>query len=97
MQRVLAHYGFSESDAPFRSPLPDHTLILLTRPQTLERVRRSYDLLIVGYVVTPEHVHLLVGEPERASLAVCPADAQAGEAFWQKRYYDFNVWSEASG
>src|SRR5437879_5306946 len=38
--------------------------------QTLERVRRWYDLYIVGYVVMPEHVHLLLSEPERSSLAV---------------------------
>ena len=37
--------------------------------QTLERVRRWYDLGVFGYVVMPEHVHLLVSEPERGSLA----------------------------
>jgi putative transposase len=30
----------------------------------LERVRRSYRLYIYGYVVMPEHVHLLLSEPE---------------------------------
>ena len=38
--------------------------------QTLERMRRWYGLCIVGYVVMPEHVHLLLSEPERSSLAV---------------------------
>ena len=52
----------------------------------------------------PKHVHLLLGEPRIASLAVAlqvlkqaasrklkqTADAQ----FWQRRYYDFNVHSE---
>ncbi len=38
--------------------------------QTLERVRRWYGLFVTGYVVMPEHVHLLVSEPERSSLAV---------------------------
>ena len=38
--------------------------------QTLERVRRWYGLCVFGYVVMPEHVHLLVSEPERSSLAV---------------------------
>jgi putative transposase len=38
--------------------------------QTLERVRRWYGLYIFGYVVMPEHVHLLLSEPERSSLAV---------------------------
>ncbi len=38
--------------------------------QTLERVRRWYDFYSVGYLVMPEHAHLLVSEPERSSLAV---------------------------
>jgi len=37
---------------------------------TLERVRRWYGFFIVGYVVMPDHVHLLISEPERGSLAV---------------------------
>jgi len=35
----------------------------------LERVRRSFRLCVYGYVVMPEHVHLLVSEPERGLLA----------------------------
>src|SRR5258708_4083478 len=35
----------------------------------LERVRRRYRLVVLGYVVMPEHVHLLVSEPQRATLA----------------------------
>ena len=33
----------------------------------LERVRRSFRLRVYGYVVMPEHIHLLVSEPERAA------------------------------
>lgn len=87
--------------------------------QTLERVRRWYNLYIIGYVVMPEHVHLLLSEPERSSLAVAlqmlkqvssrklhkmggprfrPPLAKRGEQVdqpvWQKRYYDFNVFSD---
>ena len=36
----------------------------------LEQVRRSYRFVVVGYVVMPEHVHLLVGEPERGNPSV---------------------------
>jgi REP element-mobilizing transposase RayT len=32
----------------------------------LEEVRISYCFKVVGYVVMPEHVHLLIGEPDRA-------------------------------
>ncbi len=35
----------------------------------LERVRRSFRLHVYGYVVMPEHVHLLLGEPQQDTLA----------------------------
>lgn len=35
----------------------------------LERVRRTYRLRVYGYVVMPEHVHLLLSEPQRDTLA----------------------------
>ena len=38
--------------------------------QTLETVRRWYGFWVTGYVVMPEHVHLLVSEPERRNLAL---------------------------
>ena len=73
--------------------------------QTLETVRRWYGFWITGYVVMPEHVHLLVSEPERKNLALAlqmlkqmvsrnrvPASAHC--PVWQARYYDFNVWSD---
>ena len=36
---------------------------------SLERVRQAYGLCVYGYVVMPEHVHLLINEPERGCLA----------------------------
>jgi hypothetical protein len=33
--------------------------------QVLERVRRRYRFVVRGYVVMPEHIHLLLSEPER--------------------------------
>jgi len=67
-------------------------------------VRRSYGLCVYGYVVMPEHVHLLVNEPERGCLSQLLQSLKqsvartlalrAAESFWQARYYDFNVWSE---
>src|ERR1700730_2052596 len=35
----------------------------------LERVRRSFRLHVYGYVVMPEHVHLLLSEPRQDTLA----------------------------
>jgi putative transposase len=66
----------------------------------LERVRRSYQLCVYGYVIMPEHVHLLLSEPDRQTLAHALKSLKQGVArrligeadhFWQKRYYDFNV------
>jgi len=73
--------------------------------QTLERVRRWYGFFVTGYVVMPEHVHLLISEPERARLSIAlqmlkqitaqQLRSPEGAPLWQPRYYDFNVWSEA--
>jgi len=37
--------------------------------EILERARRRYRLVVFGYVVMPEHVHLLLSEPQRATLS----------------------------
>jgi len=68
-------------------------------------VRRWYGCFIAGYVVMPEHVHLLIGEPERKSLSVVLQTLKQITShklrrndlprFWQLRYYDFPVWSDA--
>jgi putative transposase len=85
----------------------------------LEETRQRYRFVIVSYVVMPEHIHLLITEPEmgtpstvmqvlkqrtaRALLSKCkrtdprqhnlfPHKAQR-RAFWQARFYDFNVWT----
>jgi putative transposase len=52
----------------------------------------------------PEHIHMLVNEPERGTLAKAMQPLKesvartlalrAANPFWQARYYDFNVWSE---
>ena len=86
--------------------------------QTLEQVRFRYEFAVVGYVVMPEHFHLLISEPERddpsvvmqvlkqrfarqvlqarSQTAQCPSDGMLAEGHvWQRRFYDFVVWSEA--
>jgi len=79
-------------------------------PECLERMRRRFETRVYGYVVMPEHVHLLLSDPETGSLADaihylkisfrkrlsqdCGYDSKG--SFWQKRYYDRNVrnWRE---
>jgi putative transposase len=86
----------------------------------LDQVRSRFTFLLIGYVVMPEHVHLLVSEPKKgnpskllqvlkqkvsrslrirtrrppAQLSLGFADATESPAFWQRRFYDFNVWSD---
>lgn len=89
--------------------------------RVLEQVRRRYGFVVVGYVVMPEHIHLLLSEPERGNPSVVmqalkqgfarrlmrrlrrrqndrqPSlwDAPLGDRhIWQRRFYDFVVWSE---
>ena len=52
-----------------RRPLLEEPQARSTFEEILEQVRQWYGLLICGYVVMPEHVHLLVSEPERGTLA----------------------------
>jgi REP-associated tyrosine transposase len=33
----------------------------------LEEVRQRYNFVVVGYVVMPEHIHLIISEPERGT------------------------------
>ena len=66
----------------------------------LERIRLRYQLVVTGYVVMPEHVHLLLSEPRKGVLArsiqalkLSVSKRRSQNPFWQARYYDFNVWS----
>ena len=64
----------------------------------LERVRLRYFFAVAGYVVMPEHVHLLVNEPQRGllsrtiqALKLSVSMRSRQRPFWQAHYYDFNV------
>lgn len=72
--------------------------------ECLEQTRRKYRFRVYGYVTMPEHVHLLISEPESAELSTAIQALkiavarramryqEEGEAtLWQKRYYDHNV------
>ncbi len=68
----------------------------------LERTRRRYRFVIAGYVVMPEHVHLLVSEPAKSdisgvvhALKLSVALRLVERPFWQVRYYDFLVHNES--
>jgi REP element-mobilizing transposase RayT len=48
----------------FNTPIPRQVF-----EAGLERVRLSFELCVYGYVVMPEHVHLLLNEPRQQTLA----------------------------
>ena len=69
--------------------------------EALQKVHLRYRFQVVGYVVMPEHVHLLLSEPGKDLLAVglqalklAVSKRSTQRPFWQRRYYDFNVFTE---
>jgi putative transposase len=72
---------------------------------SLELTRKRYNFEVLGYVVMPEHVHLLLSEPldeldyetplskALQSLKLSVSKRLAPRPFWQARYYDFNVFT----
>jgi REP-associated tyrosine transposase len=87
-----------------RSPLLAQREGYSTFEHQLETVRQRHKFVIAGYVLMPEHVHLLISEPQIGTVAVTLQVLKQGTSrhlkqsgelqFWQRRYYDFNVWSE---
>jgi|SRR5208282_4213097 len=98
------HLHFITFSCYHRAPLLGTAQARDTFVAALEQVRRWYGFCVVGYVVMPEHVHLLISEPERGGLALAlqmlkqrvswKLRGASCNPFWQPRYYDFNVWSE---
>jgi putative transposase len=52
----------------------------------------------------PEHIHLIISEPKRADPSIALqvlkqrvstklSSTHTNPSFWQRRFYDFNVWS----
>jgi putative transposase len=61
---LLSAKSAAEHAAESRSVSGSHIL------EIMERVRRRLGFVVVGYVVMPEHVHLLFSEPERGDPSV---------------------------
>lgn len=109
------HLHFITGSCYHRLPIldtPERRDLLL---QIIEDARQKYRFVVVGYVVMPEHLHLLMSEPEQGDPSVVmkvikerfsrllhkgwPAHSRSlrmceDENVWQRRFYDFNVWSE---
>jgi putative transposase len=70
----------------------------------LETLRERHRFFVFGYVLMPEHVHLLLSEPslQRLDNTLRVLKGQTSKLlkdsraqFWQTRYYDFNVFTQA--
>jgi REP element-mobilizing transposase RayT len=67
-----------------------------------QQMRTRYEFVVVGYVVMPEHFHLLISEPECDTVSTVmqalkqsvSKRAGSGLQFWERRFYDFNVFTE---
>ena len=121
--RLHRYYGagylhFITTSCYQRRPLLDSRRSRDLFLQVLERVRRRYHFVVIGYVVMPEDVHLLLGEPERGNPSVImqavkqgfarrllrsnsdrrqtklAGNAGLGDHVWQRRFYDFVVFTE---
>jgi putative transposase len=100
-QTHFVTFSCCRRQARLRSPARCHLFV-----EKLEQTRTRFGLRVYGYVVMPEHVHLLLSEPDRELLAtalqslklavsknVPRPGAVSGEParLWQSRYYDRNV------
>jgi putative transposase len=105
-----------------RRALLDSARVRNLAVKILEEVRARCGFALIGYVIMPDHLHLLIGESPSAAPARIiqifkqrlsrrmrarkratneqfslgfPPSADMLRRFWQRRYYDFNVYSRA--
>jgi putative transposase len=71
---------------------------------SLEQTRLRYRFVIAGYVVMPEHFHLMISEPQTGTPSTVmqvlkqrfsrQISKEGTQPVWQGRFYDFNIWTE---
>ncbi len=117
------HLHFITCSCYRRSPLLASARSRNVFVRILSEIRDRYGFALVGYVVMPEHIHLLISEPakgtpstvlqvlkqrvsrqlrrhrrKRVSAAQLNLRFLGSEEslpqFWQRRFHDFNVWSQ---
>lgn len=116
----LGHLHFITFSCYDRRPLLSSSIARNFLVDSLDKVRIRYGFKLVGYVVMPEHVHVLISEPEVGNPSVAimalkyrvarelgdrtqvsgaskstlyKAQSRSQVHFWQRRFYDFNVYS----
>jgi putative transposase len=90
------HYHFLTFSCYRRLPYLNNDRARIVFEETLEKLRQRHQFLVLGYVLMPEHVHLLLTEPKlhpiATTLSVLKGETSKllkGERgqFWQVRYY----------
>jgi putative transposase len=61
------HFHFITTSCYHRRPLLGTARRRDLFLKILEEVRARYGFIVVGYVVMPEHIHLLLSEPDRGT------------------------------
>jgi putative transposase len=71
--------------------------------ETLEELRQRHEFYLFGYVIMPDHIHLLLSEPKKQTLATTLSVLKgetskqlkgSRQQFWQVRYFDFNIFTQ---
>ena len=96
------HYHFLNFSCYRRLPYLNNDPARIVFEEALEKLRKRHQFFVLGYVLMPEHVHLLLTEPKLQPVATT-LSVLKGETskllkgkrlqFWQVRYYDFNVFT----
>ena len=98
------HYHFLTFSCYHRLPYLNNDHSRTTFLNILETLRQRHQFFLFGYVLMPEHVHLLLTEPKTQSLGTTLSVFKRETSkhlkgdrpqFWQTRYYDFNVLTHA--
>jgi len=70
--------------------------------QILRQTSERYKFEVLGFVIMPDHVHLLLSEPETKLLSTAIqvlkqrfSRTRPEPEVWETRYYDFNVYTAA--
>ena len=98
--QTSGHFHFITFTCYHRLPYLNDDTSRTVFEETLETLRQRHQFYVFGYVLMPEHVHLLLSEPKLHLLAdtlralkTQTSRKLKGERkqFWQTRYFDRNI------
>jgi putative transposase len=100
---TFGHHHFVTFSCYHRLPYLNNDHARTVFLETLEQLRQRHKFYVFGYVLMPEHVHLLISEPPEMKLSgvfralkTQTSKQIKGDRprFWQLNYYDFNVFTQ---